>query len=211
MTGYVANPISCEAIEEYRGELEDFQIDEASLTALFHCWKSKFFSHEIKICVLELFAERLEKDIELLDTQIHSYSFQHPKQFYEKLTSPKPKDIVSSFDFLIDEYVVYKHKSEIEQLQSWSDIEEMNGKLIHVKILNEYPENQQIDHIFIDPVANYMELLFSITVQSFFFCKDPSHHQLPLHISVLIFIKHDEETQSWDQLFDWLHWHFCIT
>jgi hypothetical protein len=130
------------------------------------------FSHESKICVLELLAEKLEKDIELLNTQIQSYSFQHPKQFYEKLTSPKPKDIVSSFDFLIDEYFVCKHKSEIEQLQSWSDIEDTNGKLIHVKMLNEYLENQQIDHIFIDPVANYMELFFSITVQSCFFCKD---------------------------------------
>jgi hypothetical protein len=87
----------------------------------------------------------------------------------------------------------------------------MNGKLIHVKMLNEYLENQQIDHIFIDPVENYMELLFSITVQSCFFCKDPSHHQLLLHISVLIFIKHDEEAQSWDQLLGWLHWHFFIT
>ena len=95
-------------------ELEDFQIDEVSLTVVFHCWKLRKFSHEIKICVLELFAERLEKDIELLNTQIQSYSFQHPKQFYENLTSPKPKDIVLSFDFLIDEYFVSKHKSEIE-------------------------------------------------------------------------------------------------
>jgi hypothetical protein len=80
-------------------------------------------------------AEKLERDIELLNTQIQSYSFQHPKQFYEQLTSPKPKDIVSSFDFLIDESFVGKHKSDVEQLQSWSDIEDTNGKLIHVKML----------------------------------------------------------------------------
>ena len=78
-------------------------------------------------------------------------------------------------------------------------------------MLNEYLENQQIDHIFTDLVENYMELLFSIIVQSCFFCKDPSHHQLLLHISVLIFIKDDEEAQSWDQLLGWLHWHFFIT
>jgi hypothetical protein len=211
MTRYVENPIYCEAIKDFRDELADFPIEEVSLTTAFHCWKSKNFPHEIKICVLELFAERLEKDIELLNTQIQSYSFQHPKQFYEQLTSPKPKDIVSSFDFLIDESFVCKHKSEIEQLQSWSNIEDTNGKLIHVRMLNEYLENQQIDRIFIDPVANYMELLFSVTVQTCFFCKDPSYHQLPVHISVLIFIKHDEEAQSWDQLLGWLHWHFFIT
>jgi hypothetical protein len=78
-------------------------------------------------------------------------------------------------------------------------------------MLNEYLENQQLDHIFIDPVANYMELLFSITVQSCFLYNDQICNQLPVHILALIFIKHDEETQSWDQLLGWLHWHFFIT
>jgi hypothetical protein len=164
--------------------------------------KSKNVPHEIKMCVLELVAERLEKDIEPLDTPIQSY---------EQITSPKPKDIVSSSDFLIDEPFVDKHKSEVEQLQSWSDIEDTDGKLVHVKVLKEYPENQQIDHLFFDPVANYMDFFFSATVQTCFFCKNPSYHPLPVHIAALIFIKHDEEAQSRDQLLGWLHWHFCIT
>jgi hypothetical protein len=79
MIGYVANPISCEAIKEFRDELADFQIDEVLLTTVFHCWKSRKFSPEVKICVLELFSERLEKDIEILNTQIQSYNFQNPK------------------------------------------------------------------------------------------------------------------------------------
>ena len=211
MTRYVEDPFYCKDVKDFRDTLADFPSEEVSLTNAFHCQKSKNVPHEIKIHVLELFAERLEKDIDLLNTQIQSYSFQHPKQFYENLTSSKPKDIVLSFDFLIKEYFVCKHKSEIEQLQSWSNIEDMDVKLIHFRMLNEYMENQQIDHIFIDPVANYMELFFSITVQSCFFCKDPSYHQLPVHISVLIFIKHDDEAQSWDQLLGWLHWHFFIT
>ena len=137
MTWYVENPTYYEAIEECRGELADLQFDEVSLTVVFHCCKLKNYSHKSKICVLELLAENLERDIELLNTQIHSYNFQSPKQFYEELTSPKPKDIVSSFDFLIEEYVVCKHKSEIEQLQSWYNIEDTNGKIIHVKMLKE--------------------------------------------------------------------------
>ena len=68
MTGYVANPISFEAIKEFVDDLADFQIDEVSLTFMFHCWKLRKFSHEIKICVLKIFAENLEKDIELLNT-----------------------------------------------------------------------------------------------------------------------------------------------
>ena len=57
MTGYVANPISCEAIKEFKDELANFQIDEVLLTTVFHCWKSRKFSHEVKTCVLELFVE----------------------------------------------------------------------------------------------------------------------------------------------------------
>ena len=70
MTGYVANPTYCEAIEECRGELADFQFDEVSLTIVFHCCKLKSYSHKSKICVLELLAEKLERDIELVKTQI---------------------------------------------------------------------------------------------------------------------------------------------
>jgi hypothetical protein len=128
----------CEAIKYFRDELANFPIEEVSLTTLSHCWKSKIFPHEFKMCVLELLAKKLERDIELLNTHMKSYSFQHPKQFYEQLTSPKPKDIVSSFDFLINESFVGKHKSDVEQLQSWSDIEDTNRKLIHVKMLKEY-------------------------------------------------------------------------
>jgi hypothetical protein len=205
MTGYEVNPISRAAIEKFRNELAEFHIDEDFLKIVFRILDLSKLSPKGKICFLELVIEKFEKDIEILNTQIQSYSFQHPKQFYENLTPPKPKDIVSSFDFLIDESFVCKHKAQIEQLQSWSNIEDSNGKFIHVEMLKEYPENQQIDHIFIDPVANYMELFFRITVQTCFFCKDHSHHQLPVHISALIFVKHDEEAQSWDQLLGWLH------
>jgi hypothetical protein len=100
----------CEAIKYFRDELADLPIEEVSLTTLSRCWKSKIFSHEFKMCVFELLAEKLERDIELLNIHIQSYSFQNPKQCYEQLTSPKPKDIVSSFDFLIDESFVCKHK-----------------------------------------------------------------------------------------------------
>jgi hypothetical protein len=61
--------------------------------------KSRKFSPEIKICVLELVAEIFEKDIELLDLSIQSYSFQDPKQFFENLPSPKKEEMVLPFDF----------------------------------------------------------------------------------------------------------------
>jgi len=202
MTRYVDNPINCEAVKDFRDAIADFQFDKVSLEIVIQLLESKDAPHEIKMSVLELVVERLEEDIEPLDTPIQSY---------EQITSPKPKDIVSSSDFLIDEPFVDKHKSDVEQLQSGSDIEDTNGKLIHVKMLKGYPENQQKDHIFFDPVANYIDFFFSATVQTCFFCKNPSYHQMPVHIAALIFIKHDEEAQSSDQLLGWLHWHFFIT
>jgi len=109
----------------------------------------KKYSHESKMCLLELVAERLAKDSEPLDTPIQSF---------EQITSPKPKDIVSSPDFPIDEPFVDKHKSDVEQLQSRSDMEDTDEKLVHVKVLKEYPENQQIDHLFFWPERMYFLL-----------------------------------------------------
>jgi hypothetical protein len=130
MTRYVDNPIYCEAVKDFRDTLADFQFDEVSLAVVIQCCKSKKCSHKSKMCVLELVAERLAKDIEPLNTPIQSY---------EQITSPKPKDIVSSSDFLIDEPFVDKHKSDVEQLQSGSDMEDTDGKLIHVKMLEGIP------------------------------------------------------------------------
>jgi hypothetical protein len=159
MTGYVENPISCEAIKEFRNELANFQIDEVLLTVVFHCWKSRKISHEVKICVLELFAERLEKDIELLNTQIQSYSFQHPKQFFENLQSPKPKEIVLPVDVQIDGDYVFQYKTEVvvagfnfEDATNQLVIEDLEANIMH--------------HALIDPIADYMEVHVSLSFQT---------------------------------------------
>jgi hypothetical protein len=70
MTVDVENPISCEAIEEFRGKLEEFDIDEDFLTTVFRILESSKFSPKSKICFLELVVEKFKKDIELLDSQI---------------------------------------------------------------------------------------------------------------------------------------------
>ena len=70
MTGYVENPISCEAIEELRGKLAEFHIDEDFLTTVFYILESSKFSPKSKICFLELVVENFENDIELFDYQI---------------------------------------------------------------------------------------------------------------------------------------------
>jgi len=56
---------------------------------MFHHLESIKYPSKSKICLLELVAKRSEKDIELLDLEIQSYSFQDPQNFLENLPSPK--------------------------------------------------------------------------------------------------------------------------
>ena len=67
--------------------------------------------------------------------------------------------------------------------------------------------------VFYDPVADYMEEFFSWNTWSCFQYKYQIcyHWLFSLHLSFFILIKHDEEARLWDQLSDWLDWHFSIT
>jgi hypothetical protein len=204
MTGYVVNPISCEAIEEFRGKLAEFHIDEDFLTTVFRILESSKFSPKSKICFLELVIEKFENDIELLDSQIQSYNFLDLKEFLENLPSPKQEEIVLPVDLQIDDDYVFKYKAEVvdagfnfEDAIDQLVIEDLGTNIMH--------------HALIDPIEDYMEVHVSLSFQTCILYNDQICHQLPVHISVSIFIKHDEETQSWDQLLGWLHWHFFIT
>jgi hypothetical protein len=204
MTGYVENPISCEAIEEFRGKLAEFHIDEDFLTTVFRILESSKFSPKSKICFLELVIEKFENDIELLDSQIQSYNFLDLKEFLENLPSPKQEEIVLPIDLQTHDEYVFKYKAEV--VDAWSGLEDETDLLII-----EYLGTNIMHHALIDPIADYMEAFVSLSFQTCFLYNDQICHQLPVHISALIFIKHDEETQSWDQLLGWLHWHFFIT
>jgi hypothetical protein len=73
MKRYVDNPINCEAVKDFRDAIADFQFDKVSLEIVIQLLESKDAPHEIKMSVLELVVERLEEDIEPLDTPIQSY------------------------------------------------------------------------------------------------------------------------------------------
>ena len=54
MTRYEVNPISREAIEEFRNELAEFDIDEDFLKIVFRILDSSKLSPKGKICFLDL-------------------------------------------------------------------------------------------------------------------------------------------------------------
>jgi hypothetical protein len=88
MTRYVDNPIYCEAVKDFRDAIADFQFDEASLAVVFQYCRIEKYSHESKMCVLELVAERLEKILSLWILRFSLMSKSHlPNQ---KILCPLP-------------------------------------------------------------------------------------------------------------------------
>jgi hypothetical protein len=211
MTGYVANPISCEAIEEFRGKLAEFHIDEDFLTTVFRILESSKFSPKSKICFLELVIEKFENDIELLDSQIQSYNFLDLKEFLENLPSPKQEEIVLPVDLQIDDDYVFKYKAEV--VDAWFDFEDATDQLVIEDL-----EANIMHHVLIDPIADYMEVHVSLSFQTCFLYKDQKCQQLPFHIMrthnqgiLRISPTSSQVVHLFLQLLDWLHWHFCIT
>lgn len=78
---------------------------------MFHCLKSRKYYSKSKIRFLELIAERFEKDIELLDLQIQSYTFQYPQKFLESLPSRKQEEIVLPIDLQIEDDYFFEYKT----------------------------------------------------------------------------------------------------
>ena len=83
------NPLFFEFFKEFRDNLVDIQIDEVFSMNVLHCLRSTKISPEGKTGFSELFVERFENEIKLLNDQIKSYHFQDPKKFLENLPLPK--------------------------------------------------------------------------------------------------------------------------
>ena len=66
---------------------------------------------------------------------------------------------------------------------------------------------------FYDPVAEYMEGFCSGNGRLVLCSKEQVfyHKFSPFNPSFLIWIKHDEETKSYDHLLDWIHWKLEVT
>jgi len=75
MIGFVANLSFHENLNEFRDGLSECQLDEDFLRAVFIIFKSRKFSPEVKMCVLELVVEKYENEIKLFHSQIQSYNF----------------------------------------------------------------------------------------------------------------------------------------
>ena len=162
MTVSLANLSSHEIFNEFRDGLLEFKLDEDFLRVVFLILKSRKSSPQLKICVLELISEKYENDIKLLHSQIQSYNFWDPKEFLENLPSPKQEEIVLPFDLQIEDDYSFKHKPK--EIVSEFNIKNTTNQLV-IKGL----EAQIIHYAFDDPIANYMETIFSSSLQTSFY------------------------------------------
>jgi hypothetical protein len=146
---------------------------------------------------LETFADKLEKDIEVLEAQIQSQIFYCQNQSLEIL-------------FLLKQEVVVL--SSVVNIEDWFDMESNHKQFNHDNQIAKYLEGYHTDYDFYDLVSVYMEKKFSLNFQLCFNCGDKMHHELhsPLYCLVFILLKHNQKAMVSDQLLDWLHWNFSI-
>ena len=213
MTIFVENLLSREVLNAFRNQLVEFQLYEDFLPPIFLILKSSKINPEA--IFPKIVVEKCEIDIELLNSQIQSFNFQDPKEFLENSPFPKQEEIVLRFDLQIEDDYDFKYKTE--EIVSGFNIEDTTNKLVIEGL-----EEKIIHHVFYDPIADYMEIIFSSSLHTCFLYEDQIHQKFPLHIIFFIMKTHDKVIlpslmtssqiiHSFLQLLDWLHWHFCIT
>lgn len=185
MVGYVANPALCEAVNDVRNWLADFELNEEFFSALLQGLKSSKFPFEAKSGVCELVVERVEKEIQYLNEQIQSYDFRDPKKFLETLPPSKHEIIELLTDVCIDSVQLEVCVAEL---------------------------GQTTESGFYDPIAMYMEMFFSLIDGSGCLLHDQAHyvHEGLPAITSVSWWKHSQAA-SFSALLEWLIWHFSIT
>ena len=83
----------------------------------------------------------------------------------ENLPSPKQEEIVLPFDLQIENNYDFKYKTK--KIISWSNIQNTTEQLVIEGL-----EAQIIHYAFDDPIENYIETIFSSSLQTCFIYED---------------------------------------
>ena len=198
------------ALDVFRESLSKFELDEEFFKLML--LKTAGGSHNL---FLDLVVERYENEIEFLQSQIQSYHFRDPEAFFQNLPSPSHEEIVLPSDLQIEDNYVSKAKTE-------DLVVGLITKEATVSSDQEGPEEAIPHDVFIDPIADYMELLLNSSSLACFLREDQIHQQRPFYTTILIIGAHDrivlpssltisEPVHLFLQLLKWLHWLFDFT
>jgi hypothetical protein len=169
------------ALDVFRESLSKFELDEEFFKLML--LKTAGGSHNL---FLDLIVERYEKEIEFLQSQIHSYHFRDPEAFLQNLPSPSHEEIVLPSDLQIEDNGVYVIKAKTEDLVAGLITKEAN-----LSSNQEGPEEAIPHDVFIDPISDYMELLLNSSSLACFLREDQIHQQRPFSVTILIMGAHD--------------------
>lgn len=200
------------ALDIFRESLSKFELDEEFFKLML--LKTAGGSHNL---FLDLIVERYEKEIEFLQSQIHSYHFRDPEAFLQNLPSPSHEEIVIPSDLQIEDNYVYVFKAKTKDL-----VAGLITKEATVSSDQEGPEEAIPHDVFIDPIADYMELLLNSSSLAHFLHEDQIHQQRPFYATILIMGAPDrivlpsslttsESVHLFLPLLKWLHWLFDFT
>ena len=127
----------------------------------------------LKKIFLELVVERYEVEVEFLNSQEKSYQFRDPKAFLESIPPPKKEEIPLPLE--IQEEGDWTFKSHIEDavedaiIKAAQDVE-------NLPIMEGLTE-ESVHHMFIDPMAQYMEAWISSNYPALILRKGQFHQE----------------------------------
>jgi len=203
-----------QAVNDFKKLLSEYELDDFFFKLVLLKVKA-IQQPQIKMCFADLLAEEHQNEIELVHSQIQPFDFQDPKEFLQSLPSPSHEAIVLPSHLQIGDKLGFKTKTEV--LAAEFDIEDAT-----VPSDTEGLEKTLPHDAFVDPIADYMEDLFSSKSLKYFLYEDQVVQQWPLYVTILIMGAHDQtmflisptvsqRVSFFLQVLKWLHWLFHFT
>ena len=201
-------------IAECRCSLARMKVEDLPQVILL----SSSFPPVLEKISLKLVVKIYEAEIEFLNSQEKSYQFIDSRTFLESPPPPKREEIPLSVEVQEEDDPVLK--SHIEDVVEDALIEAAQDA-DSLPVMASQKE-EIIYHVFIDPVAEYMEALIGSMSQALILCKSQLHQRwsprmvasvLKIHMQSILRLSlmSSQFFFPFSLLLDWLHWHYCIT
>ena len=214
MTRSVADLATKQALDEFRKLLSHYELDQDFVRAVLIKVKT-IEQPQIRMCLLDLVVEEHENEIELLHSQIQPYDLPSTKEFFQNLPSPSHKEIMLPVSLQINVDHALKRKKDVLAAEVGpEDAAVTSNKEILQEILTH--------HVFIDPVAEYMEDFLCSKSPTKILYENQDNPQIPSYVTIWIVRPHDltrslisptitQEVCFLLQMLKWLHWLFHFT
>ena len=186
----VANSPSIQGFKQWNNDHSNGETNENFSLSLYSYLKSFECKAEDKMKFLDEVAEDIEKEIEGVEGQIQAYSFHNHDHYFQKFSMAERKEtMLVPFFFTIEEmYTVVEDQSA--QPESY--------------------KKNKADHVFWDPIADYMDEYYSPVFQFSYKDQRQFQWQRSSHYHIGSELRCSQRSQISDKTEDWLHWKFHI-